>query len=383
MRILLTADTVGGVWTHALDLCRGLERHDAHVVLATMGAPLSAAQRQELRRCRNVELAESTYRLEWMPDPWADVAAAGEWLLSLEQRVRPDLVHVNGYSHAALGWSAPVLLGAHSCVLSWWRAVHGCDAPPEWDRYRDSVGAGIAAADMVVAPTRAILDAIVAGHAAPRAARVVPNGRSLDTLPLGARDAFGRYRKPRERTEPVVLAAGRLWDAGKNLAALAAAAPLIRWPVYVAGSDAVPGGGRRPLGGVHHLGVLSAPLMEQWHRRASIFVHPSLYEPFGLAPLEAALCSTALVLADIATLREVWNDAALYVPPDDPDAIAVAVNRLAADPLLLTQRATDAWRQARTMTAQRMADAYHEIYRALTGPASPAGSPSAGVAACA
>jgi glycogen synthase len=365
MRALMTADTVGGVWSYALELSRALERHDVEIVLATMGAPLSPAQRDDVRRCHNITLRESRYRLEWMPDPWSDVAAAGEWLLDLERAVQPDVVHLNGYAHAALPWRSPVLVAGHSCVLSWWRAVHGCAAPSAWDRYRAAVTAGLRNADLVVAPTRYMLNALLTHYGSLRAGCVVPNGCDAAVLPLGARDAFGRYARAATLPRPFVLAAGRAWDESKNLAALAAAAPRIAWPVYVAGSDLHPSGERRPLDGVHRLGVLPQAALWQWYRRASIFVQPSVYEPFGLAPLEAAIQRTALVLGDIAPLREVWGDAAVYVPPRAPAAIADAVNGLAAQPQRLAEYAEAARRRAAGLTARRMARAYTGLYRSL------------------
>jgi glycogen synthase len=365
VKILMTADTLGGVWTYALDLCRGLERHGVGVVLATMGAALSSDQRRDVRGVRNVMVEESTHRLEWMPEPWNDVTAAGAWLLELEQRVAPDVVHLNGYVHAALPWSAPVLVVAHSCVLSWWRAVHGCDAPPRWDRYRAAVAAGLAAADRVVAPTRAILDAVLACYDVHVPGCVVPNGRHHDAVANGIRASADRLERTAAPQPPFVFGAGRVWDDAKNLRALAAAAPLMHWPVYVAGSDTSPDGARHALSGVEYLGVLDSHAMRQWHRRASVFVHPAVYEPFGLAPLEAAQAGSALVLGDIAPLREVWGDAALFVAPSDPVAIAAAVNRLAADPPLLARLSEAAQRRGRALTARRMADAYRDQYASL------------------
>jgi glycogen synthase len=365
MKILMTTDTVGGVWTYALDLARGLDRHGVDVLLATMGPPPGEAQRDELRASRNIRLAVGDYRLEWMPDPWNDVNAAGEWLLALEREFQPDVVHLNGYAHAALAWSSPCLVAAHSCVCSWWRDVHGTDAPPEWDRYRAAVRAGLHAADIVVAPTRALLREVCALHGEPAHTCVIPNGRDLDRLPLGARDAFGRYARTDALPQPLVLAAGRLWDPAKNIETLAAAATGIPWPVFVAGSAVHPAGGIRNLPGVHHLGALGAAAMRGWYRRASVFAHTPLYEPFGLAPLEAAQNRCALVLSDIPTLREIWQGAATFVPPRDADGLRAAVNRLIADPLLLADQTEAALQRARTFTTRRMAGAYYGVYRTL------------------
>jgi glycosyltransferase involved in cell wall biosynthesis len=95
-------------------------------------------------------------------------------------------------------------------------------------------------------------------------------------------------------------------------------------------------------------------------------VQPSLYEPFGLAPLEAARAGAALVLSDIPSLREVWADAATYVAPRDSRGLAAAVNALTRQPALLAERAAAALQRARALTARTMALRYHEAYRELS-----------------
>lgn len=61
-----------------------------------MGQPLHAGPRRSAARVPELRLPESSFRLEWMEDPWRAVAQAGDWLLALEERERPDVVHVNG-----------------------------------------------------------------------------------------------------------------------------------------------------------------------------------------------------------------------------------------------------------------------------------------------
>src|SRR5436190_10508469 len=178
-RILMTADTVGGVWTYALELAKALEKYGTEVLLATMGAPVTRGQRREAAQLANVRIFKSAYKLEWMDDPWLDVAASGDWLLELEQRFHPDLVHLNGYAHAILPWRAPKIVVGHSCVLSWWKAVRGGQAPARWNIYRDAVCAGLKAADLVVTPSRAML-ASLEEHYCPISKRVIiSNGRAL------------------------------------------------------------------------------------------------------------------------------------------------------------------------------------------------------------
>src|SRR5690606_29498174 len=81
MRILLTTDTVGGVWTYALDLAHALARAGVEVVLAAVGPTLSERQRLEAAESDLVAFAFLPAALEWMPDPWADVARTQDWAL--------------------------------------------------------------------------------------------------------------------------------------------------------------------------------------------------------------------------------------------------------------------------------------------------------------
>src|SRR5947209_14321377 len=160
MKLLLTTDTIGGVWTYALELARALEPHGVEIALATMGDPLSSDQRRQAASLQHVSVLESRYKLEWMPQPWDDMRDAGQWLLDLEAKINFDVVHLNGYAHGALAWKSPVLVVAHSCVLSWWKAVKGEPAPADWNHYRRAVRDGLRSADAWVAPSSAMLNAV-------------------------------------------------------------------------------------------------------------------------------------------------------------------------------------------------------------------------------
>jgi len=350
--VLMTADTVGGVWTYAVELATELSTRGVRVAIASMGAALQPHQRAQLAGLDGVTLHESEYQLEWMPDPWDDVARAGEWLLRLEKRLRPDLVHLNQFSFGALPFRAHKLVIAHSCVLSWWQAVHGHAAPREWDHYRKHVTRGLAGADLVGAPTRAMLQTLRGNYGLLRAGKVLPNARDEALFAPGEK-------------QPVVFAAGRFWDDAKNLAALQAVAPQLSWPVRIAGSCTRYDG--RPVRpeGVECLGELPARDVAREMAAASIYALPARYEPFGLSALEAALSGCALVLGDIASLREVWGAAALYVPPDDHAALHAAIERLIAQPAERSRLAAAARRRAAHFSPQRMAQAYLQAYAAL------------------
>lgn len=353
-RILMTADTLGGVWTYALEVAHALAPHGVEIALATMGRKLTKGQRRELAAFPNLELCESDWQLEWMDDPWADVDRAGDWLLDIAARFEPDLVHLNGFAHGALAWGAPVLIAAHSCVLSWWNAVKGEEAPARYDEYQCRVAAGLAAAGMVVAPTAAMMEALCAHYGPLPQRRVIFNAREASQFAAAAK-------------QPRILTAGRLWDEAKNVGTLDAAAPLVRWPICVAGDRTSPDGARAPLRHVHGLGKLTPAQMAGRLAASAIYAMPARYEPFGLSALEAGLSGCALVLGDIASLREVWGDAAVFVTPDDAPALAQTLNALIDDPARLRDFGRRARQRALQYSPKKMADGYLTVYRACLG----------------
>ena len=324
----MTTDTVGGVWTYATDLAAAL---DAEVVLAAMGesAPRPYAGR----------LHHRPFRHEWMPGAMDDVAAAGRWLLELEESERPDVVHLNGFAHGALPWRAPCVVAAHSDVCSWWRATRDEEAPAEWDRYRREAGAGLRAADAVVAITHAVAADVEERWGV--GATVIHNG---SPQPASS-----------PRKDDLVLGSGRLGDEAKNLAALDAAAEGLAWPVAIAGPP-----GDVPAAHASTPGRLPRDEFAALRRRAAIYCAPARYEPFGLALVEAARDRCALVLADIPSLRELWDDAAVFVDPADPRPGLV---RLIEDPAELERLAAAA--QERSLRYVVPSDAYASLYDRL------------------
>jgi glycogen(starch) synthase len=352
MKILMTADPIGGVWQYALELCAQLKAHGVQVLLATLGAPLTRKQRAAVERLPHVSLRESRYRLEWMEDPWADLERAGDWLLTLERDFEPDVIHLNHLAHGALSWRAPVIVAGHSCVLSWWAAVRGGPVPSQWLPYRACVFGSLQAADVIVAPTSAMLRALELHYGPLRNGVVISN----------ARDASAFFVAPKE---PVVLAAGRLWDEAKNIAALEQVAPEVAWPICIAGPTRGPHGSDIQLRSARALGQLATEELAKWYARASIYALPARYEPFGLSVLEAAHSGCALVLGDIPSLRETWGNAALYVPPDSSAELKAALNGLIAAPARRRELAAKARQRAAKLTPAAFAAAYYQTYWSL------------------
>jgi glycosyltransferase involved in cell wall biosynthesis len=357
MRILQTTDSVGGVFTFALDLTAYLREQGHEVLLVGLGPPMTAAQRERAEALASA-VVEGDFPLEWMPGADARLDACGAWLLEQAGRYGAELVHLNQVAFGHLPWGVPVLSVGHSCVLSWWEAVKGEPAPPEWDRYAFRLGRGLRACDAVLAPTEAMLRSLRKHYGPFRLAGVIPNGRRGELLP-----------EPRIRSgkEPFVLYAGRLWDQAKNAGLLSEAACTgrLRWPIWVAGDAHGPQAEGVALAGLRQLGWLRPDQLEHYYLRAAVYCLPALYEPFGLSALEAACKGCALVLGDIDTLREVWGEDALYVPPRRPDKLVAALNRLAADPELCSAYGLRAARRAGRYALEAMGAGYLRLYHQL------------------
>ena len=323
-RLLMTADTVGGVWQYAIDLVSELSRRGFDILLATMGPRPSDAQRREAKEIEKLTLVESDWALEWMPSPWTDVDAAGDWLLTLQDEFQPDAIHLNGYVHAALPWGRPVVTVAHSCVCSWWRAVYGESAGPEWELYKSRVAAGLRASTVIAAPSRSMARSLEREYGIPHDSLEVVHNFSRVPMHTNL------------QKNPVILAAGRFWDPAKNLRILDEIANRLPWRIRVAGSGSHIAGHSVDSRSVTLLGLVPHAELMQEMDHAAIFVHPALYEPFGLAVLEAARAQCCLVLSDIPSLRELWDDAAVFIDPRDTQAWAAELNRLANHPEIWT-----------------------------------------------
>lgn len=100
---------------------------------------------------------------------------------------------------------------------------------------------------------------------------------------------------------------------------------------------------------------------------AAAFVFPSVYEGFGLPPLEAMGCGTPIVACAVASLPEVVGDGGVLVPPDDPAALAVALQRLLTDPHLAAEMTRRGFEQSARFTAEATAAATVDVYRELVG----------------
>lgn len=310
-KILMTVDAVGGIWQYALDLASEF-RSRADIMLVVLGP---SPTRDQLREAQETgcALTATSLPLDWIVGDQASVDASGGVLADMAQQSGVDLVHLNHPSAAASArFPVPVIAVCHSCVATWWQTVRGGSLPEAFMWRTVLTEQGYRAANRLLAPTQAFADLTAEIYDLPEPPLVVRNGRRID-LP-----------SHHETPDVFVFTAGRLWDEGKNVVTLDRAAARSSLTVIAAGSLTGPNGTRIHVRHIKPAGQLSTAQVRQFLIRRPIFASAALYEPFGLAVLEAAQAGCALVLSDIPVFRELWDGVALFVPPRDDSAFAEA-----------------------------------------------------------
>lgn len=356
MRILLTTDTIGGVWTFTKELTTELLKRGHAVALVSFGRQPSHEQQTwcaglSLKHGDSFQFTASNAPLEWM-EKNEFVFTQGAGVLShVARQFRPDLLHSNQFCFGAMSLGVPKLITAHSDVLSWAQVCrpHGLEDSRWLRQYRCLVTHGLHGCDAVASPTRWMATALAHHYKDLPESYIVLNGRTLSAPQSGLRTVQA-------------VTVGRLWDEAKNVGMLRNVNSPI--PVYVAG-ERQQGASVAPkqLGHSILLGALPESSLMSLFARSSIYIATSIYEPFGLAPLEAALCGCAVVANDIPSLREVWGDSALYF--SGARSLSTILHQLNRNPWELSLMRQQAFARASELTAERMTSGYEEIYRSL------------------
>ena len=118
---------------------------------------------------------------------------------------------------------------------------------------------------------------------------------------------------------------------------------------------------------VRFLGFLPDETLAALYRLASVFVFPSLYEGFGLPPLEAMASGTPVVTSNVSSLPEVAGDAAVLVDPYDVGSIVEGMRRVLSDPTLADELRRKGLIRARDFSWERSVARTHDIYRLVGG----------------
>jgi glycosyltransferase involved in cell wall biosynthesis len=121
---------------------------------------------------------------------------------------------------------------------------------------------------------------------------------------------------------------------------------------------------------VRFVGYVPAEELPLWYNAAELFVYPSLYEGFGLPPLEAMACGTPVITSATSSLPEVVGMAGLLVDPTDVEALSAAMRRTLSDKNLQTEMQRAGLEQARAFSWRRTAQQTVGSYRRALQPRS-------------
>lgn len=340
--ILMTADAVSDAWDHAASLSMALAGGGWSITLVTLGPAPRQDQFLPLLGFDDIDLEITALEPEWRDLEGHDRPRVMEYMASLEERLHPDIVHLNSFREACAGWSAPVLVSAHDRVDAKSRVWRDVAPSALWRDYAADIAAGLGAADRWVAPTAAFRDTVARLYAPPRAGDVIPRG----IAPMEVSSAKA----------PIILAARHAEDEAASLHPLVGIDTPRDWTLRLADG-------------------LTRAERHASLREAGIFIAAAPHAPFGMAVLEAAAAGCALVLADLPSLRDAWDGAALFIDPRDQEATTAALNRLARDSGARETLQAAALRRASRYSLAAEADAYERLYREIL--ARPARRPSA------
>jgi glycosyltransferase involved in cell wall biosynthesis len=371
LRVLLVPSAyyphVGGIEELTRRLALELERlgHEALVLTNRWPEGVCAEELLDGVRVRRLrfELPAASPRALLRFGVRAPLSAAS--LLRLRRSFRPDLVHAIGAGpNAAYLAALRARLGAPLVLTA--QGEFGGDPHRAFERSR-SLRGGLSRllrrGSAVTACSSFVLDELARVFRVDAPATVIPNGvaPSEFDVPRPHVNGLGRY----------VFAAGRLVEqkAFDTLLRGFARAELGGRRLVVAGD-----GPERPalerLAGelavdVSFVGAVGRARLVELMRGADLFAFSSRYEAFGIALLEAMAAATPAVATRVGGIPEFASDGenALLVPPDDPEALAAALTRLASDGALRERLVSGGRARAEELSWERIAPRYVALYR--------------------
>ena len=363
----------GGTGRYAINLTRAMlaeaaaRRPDLDFVIFT-GPQTSREVMQEFRGgCEECLLGAKGSVIRWLT-----------LIPAALRRLRIDIIH--GMDHVGI----PLVGRTGKCVVTVHDVIPLILPATFTPRQRTIARIALARvrrrADRVIVPSHAVKRDVVR-HARFPEDRVVVTPEACDPRfrPVrsegGLRDVAARYGLPSR----YLLAVGTL-EPRKNLTALLEAfARLRRGGAVDPDLRLVLAGARgwldepifrtvRALGlerAVHLPGFIDDDDLPAVYSGAALFVFPSLYEGFGLPPLEAMACGVPVVTSNVSSMPEVAGDAAVLVDPRDVDGLSSAIARVLRDGALRARLRAAGIARARQFsweaTARRTLDAYASL----------------------
>jgi glycosyltransferase involved in cell wall biosynthesis len=373
MRIGLSTSVVqrgkSGVGQYVLSLVRSLlpeaTRHEFTLFALEEDKPL-------------FEFAAASMRIVTVPERYRPPVKNILWhqceLPALVRQLQLDVLHVPSYRRML--WRHPCALVATIHDLAPFRL------PGKYDLLRMLYGRVVVRQiahrqDEIVAVSRiTAADISRFFHVPSPRITVIHNGLDHERFtPEGRAEASRIIAQKHGLHPPFFLYVARLEHPAKNHARLIAAFNQFKtqwpspWQLVLCGSDwhgaAVVHdlASRSPFApDIRRLGFVSTDELPDWYRAATVFVYPSLFEGFGLPPLEAMACGCPVLATIDGAVGEVCGDAAASVDPADVDDLTQQLIRLAQDQPLREQLRAAGLARARQFDWRKTAAATLDVY---------------------
>ena len=325
------------------------ERTGIGVHIAEIVSRLSLGERPVIASHKPIENRQGLSECEWAVDPAPLGVLWQQFLLNAEC----DLVGADVLwgPHGTLPWNVrlPSIVSIHDLTSITMPGAHRLNTIFSFNTF---IGRSLQAARTIAAVSRTTAEEVSRRFAIPgRNIEVVPNGVSDFFRPTGAeREDFILYvgtREPRKGIGDLVAAWRSLPSPPRLL---------------LAGSSGWRVG---EIEGAEILGFVSRDRLRDLYSRCALFVYPSRYEGFGLPPLEAMACGAPVIAASGGAIPEVLGDAALLVPPADPDSLASALRRVLQSGALRAEMGEAGRARAAMYTWERSAQLFGELLRKL------------------
>jgi hypothetical protein len=331
--ILMTTDTKGGVWSYSIELSRAIAGHGIRISLVTSGDPLTKDQRREAARVPRLAVCEGRPELSRNRHAEQNMGAKSAWLSDLVSHLNPDLIHMNGVDYGPISFPVPVVVVAHAIYSN------------------RSFETTVQQADYLVSPTQSALETIKALTEVKTPSSVIPYFQRM----------FDRQVPQKQK---LIFSGGRFEDSTSALSPIVELADHLDWPVVTAAdsSHALAGNSSNTIKRVSQKS--NAAQATENLLRASIYYQPSASDHLELSVLEGALSHCALVVEDMPSLRENWTNCAVFVPPNNVDALRTNLKLLIDDDDFRKELADRAYDRAKEFSPERCIDDYLDVYQA-------------------
>jgi glycosyltransferase involved in cell wall biosynthesis len=248
------------------------------------------------------------------------------------------------------------------------------------DYLEKTVPRSVARADFILADSVNTQDDLICLLGVPPAkVEVVPGGVDATFAPVRDPELLDRVRRQVSGGAPFILSVGMI-EPRKNLVRLIEAFELLKCRYHIPHKLVLAGKKGWLSDGIYERaesssvasdilfpGFMAESDLPALYSAADLFAYPSLYEGFGLPPLEAMACGTPVVASSSASLPEVVGGAALLVDPENSEELAEAMAKALGDPEIRQQMVAMGLEQSRQFTWRASAERMLAVYRRFSG----------------